>query len=110
MNTVDLPVQLPAITQADLRRAWLSLNPRGVPCPFEEALKVDMYRRLIECRAKHTRTQQWLASLPPSTQQVRRVRLDAQGNVASWCIQTVMGPRRPSPQLELLTTTEKTSP
>lgn len=98
MHTSALPPQAP-FTRQDLHEAYEGLRLR---VGFEEALQVDLYHRLMLCRAHQLRTQRWLASLPPPAHQtVRRVVLDARGQVAGWCTQVVMGPRADTPQLAL---------
>lgn len=85
-------------TQEELRAAH---RLQRIRTPFEQALQVDLYHRLIVSRAIRERHQRWLASHPAAPQLVRRVRLDAQGQVAGWCTQAVMGPRAETPQLAL---------
>jgi hypothetical protein len=90
----------PPITPEHLKRAFEAMHWPG--WTFDTAMKNDMRRRLIVCRAHQLRTRDWLASLPPASKQcVRRVQLDAQGQVAGWCTQAVMGPRTETPQLAL---------
>lgn len=91
---------LPPITMELLRQAYDSLQQHDLT--FEQAMDTDMRRRLIVARAHQMRTQAWLIAHEVTTQYVRRVRLDAQGNAASWCTQAVMGPRQDIPQLSLL--------
>jgi len=91
---------MPAITQEHLQRAFEAMHWPG--WTFDAAMANDMRRRLVVCRAHQLRTREWLASLPPGpTQAVRRVRLNAQGEVDGWCTQAVMGPRTETPQLTL---------
>lgn len=86
-------------TDAELREAH---RLQRIHEPYERAMQVDLYRRLILCRAHRERTQRWLASLPPAPRcNVRRVVLDVHGQVAGWCTQAVMGPRSETPQLTL---------
>ena len=99
MHTPAPQAAMPPITQQHLQRAFEAMHWPG--WTYEAALANDMRRRLVVCRAHQLRTQEWLASLDPTTQQVRRVRLDAQGQVAGWCTQAVMGPRTETPQLTL---------
>ena len=91
---------LPPITQEHLQQAFEAMHWPG--WTFEAAMANDMRRRLVVCRAHQLRTRQWLATLEPTTSTVKRVRLDAQGQVAAWCTQAVMGPRQATPQLTLL--------
>lgn len=92
------PTKDQPLTQDELRAAH---QLQRIQEPFEQALQVDLYRRLIFARAIRERHQRWLASHPASAQCVRRVRLDAKGQVAGWCTQAVMGPRAETPQLAL---------
>lgn len=91
---------MPAITHEHLQRAFEAMHWAG--WTFDDAMANDMRRRLVVARAHQLRTREWLATLDPTTQQIRRVRLDAQGQVAGWCTQAVMGPRAQTPQLSLL--------
>jgi hypothetical protein len=91
---------VPPITAEHLQRAFEAMHWPG--WTFDAAMANDMRRRLVVCRAHLLRTREWLASLPPGpTQCVRRVRLNAQGEVDGWCTQAVMGPRSETPQLTL---------
>lgn len=87
---------MPPITQAQLQAAFAAMHWKG--WTFEAAMANDMRRRLVVARAHQIRTREWLASLDTTTAVVRRVRLDAQGQVAGWCTQAVMGPRQATQQ------------
>lgn len=101
-----MKADLPPITHAHLRAAFEAMHWPG--WTFDAAMANDMRRRLVVCRAHQLRTREWLASATPTNQPVRRVRLDAQGQVADWCTQIVMGACVAAPQLSLLRTTENT--
>ncbi len=90
---------LPPLTHEHLQRAFEAMHWAG--WSFESAMANDMRRRLIVCRAHQLRTREWLATHPATQQCVRRVRLNAQGQVDGWCTQAVMGPRAETPQLAL---------
>ena len=98
MHTSAHP-ERPPLTADHLQRAFEAMHWTG--WTLDAAMANDMRRRLITCRAHQMCTREWLATLQPTTQHIKRVRLDAQGNIAAWCTQAVMGPREATPQLAL---------
>jgi hypothetical protein len=88
------------VIAAHRRAAFAAMHWAG--WTFEAAQANDMRRRLIECRAHQIAARELAATLQPTRQPVRRVRLNARGQVADWCTQIVMGPRVVTQQRELL--------
>jgi hypothetical protein len=97
VNTITT---IPPVTQAHRRAAFEAMHWAG--WTFDAAMANDMRRRLIESRAHQMRTSEYCQAINPTPQAVRRVRLDARGNVQSWCTQIVMGPRTATAQPDLL--------
>ena len=91
---------LPPVTDAHRLAAFEAMRWTG--WTYETAMKFDLRRRLIECRAAQMRTREWLASHPGSPATVRRARVAADGHSVTWCTQTVMGPRQAQEEPDLL--------
>lgn len=94
------PAGMPPITHDHLQAAFQAMKWPG--WTFEQAMANDMRRRLIECRAATLAARERNANTAITRQVVRRVRLNERGEVASWCTQIVMGPRRATEQPDLL--------
>jgi hypothetical protein len=92
---------MPPVTDAHRQAAFASMHWRGIS--FEQAMRVDLRRRLIECRAHALRTAEWERTSKRTVQPVRRVRLGADGHPVGWCTQIVWGPRMATAQPDLLT-------
>ena len=93
MPTTDLP----PVTDAHRRQAW-ALNAHKWPgVTFEEALRVDIRKKLIEARAHQLRTREALAAQHRPRQCVRRIN----AATGAWATQIVLGPYQPTVQESL---------
>lgn len=91
---------LPPVTDAHRHAAFEAMGWKD--WTYEQAMRFDMRRRLIECRAHQLRTREWEATTKRTVIPVRRVRLGADGHPIGWCTQMTAGPRAAITQPDLL--------
>lgn len=91
---------LPPVTDAHRLAAFEAMQWVGLT--YAQAQLSDTHRRVIECRAHHLRSKEWLATQQRSVIPVRRVHPGADGHPTRWCTQQGAGPLVPRQQPELL--------
>ena len=91
---------MPEVTDAHRHAAFEAMRWPG--WTYEAAMAYDLRRRLIEARAHHIRTQQYVATQRRTVVPVRRCRPGADGHPVKWCTQLVMGPHEAIEQPELI--------
>ena len=99
-TTTQLPIDMPPVTDAHRQAAFENMHWTG--WTYEAAMRFDMRRRLIECRAHVLRTQEWKATQQRTVVPVRRCRPGTDGHPLKWCTQMVLGPYQPTQQPDLV--------
>jgi len=102
MNSTFILPALSEVTDAHRRAAFEAM--RWPHTTYEQALQNDTRRRVIECRAHHLRSKEWLATQQRTVVNVPRCRPGADGHPLKWCTQQAAGPWAPVQQPDLLTT------
>lgn len=69
---------------------------------YETAIKFDLRRRLIECRAHHIRTQEWLKTQERTVEPVVRCIPGVDGHPLKWSTQLVLGALQPITQVDFI--------
>lgn len=71
-------IDMPPVTDAHRLAAFEGMHWKG--WTYEQAMRVETRRKLIECRAATIRKDEWEATTKRTTVPVRRVRLGVDGH------------------------------
>lgn len=88
---------MPPVTDAHRRAAFCAMRWAG--WSFEAAMANPVRARVIECRAHHIRTTEWLQTHQRSQQAVRRCQVGLDGHPLRWATQIAPGPFVPRADL-----------
>jgi hypothetical protein len=91
---------LPPVTDAHRLAAFAAMHWGAMT--YETAIKFDLRSRLIECRAHHIRTQEWLKTQERTVVPVLRCIPGVDGHPLKWSTQLVLGPLAPLKQIDFI--------
>ncbi len=90
--------ELPPVTDAHRLAAFAAMHWGSMT--YETAMRFDLRRRLIECRAHYIRTQEWLRTQDRTVQPELRCILGVDGHPIKWTTQLTLGPLQPVKQID----------
>ena len=90
---------LPPVTDAHRMQAFVAMQ-WGMN--YETAMQFDVRRRLVECRAHHIRTQEWLKTQERVVRPELRCMLGLDGHPLKWSTQLVLGALQPVTQVDFI--------
>jgi hypothetical protein len=81
---------MPDVTDAHRKAAFCAMRWAG--WTFDAAMADPVRAKVIECRAHHIRTAEWVATAQRTVVPVTRVRPGLDGHPLRWCTQLAPGP------------------
>lgn len=91
---------LPPVTDAHRLAAFAAMHWDEMT--YETAIKFDTRRRVIECRAHHIRTQEWLRTQERAVEPELRCIPGVDGHPLKWTTQLTLGALQPVTQTDFI--------
>lgn len=91
---------LPPVTDAHRMQAFVAMHWGAMT--YETAIKFDTRRRVIECRAHHIRTQEWIKTQERTVEPVLLCIHGVDGHPTKWTTKMTLGALQPVTQIDFI--------